>query len=286
MTARGRFIATLARVYAQMAPTGRGGFHVARLARALTPARDHRARFSISPGLQFDLDLTTYPDVAMAYGLYELDTARVIRRLLKPGGHFVDVGANLGYFTLLAARCVGATGHVDAFEPDEVNRARLMAHVDLNDVGALVTIHPLAASDHAGTVAWHRPTDKGANHGMASTFSTGVEEVTTRVACDRVDAHVAGSSVLIKVDVEGAELLAIKGMTRLLQQDQAPTLIIEHNPESARMAGFSPGDLYQTLLADQPRYRFYWIGRTLQPLGSAEHLESINKQGNILVKIG
>ena len=47
------------------------------------------------------LDLGTYPDCCMAYGLYELDTARLIKRLLRVGDHFVDAGANIGYFTLL-----------------------------------------------------------------------------------------------------------------------------------------------------------------------------------------
>jgi hypothetical protein len=55
-------------------------------------------------GLTLNLDLGTYPDCCMAYGLYELATARWVGRLLGPGDHFVDVGANIGYFTLIEAQ--------------------------------------------------------------------------------------------------------------------------------------------------------------------------------------
>jgi hypothetical protein len=84
--------------YSRIAPTERGGYRLARLARRFVPESKRQGIFQTPDGLRLRLDLHTYPDVNMAVGLYELDTYRLLRRLLKGGSWFVDVGANLGYF--------------------------------------------------------------------------------------------------------------------------------------------------------------------------------------------
>jgi len=287
MTRRAAVISRLARAYGAIAPTGRGAYHVARLARALIPTRQHIGEFFVSSDIRLRLDLSTYPDVAMAFGLYEIDTARLIRSLLKPGGHFVDVGANLGYFTMLAARVVGRSGRVDAFEPDVQNRERLTRHVALNDVGHIVTIHPYAACEREQTLDWFHPTGEGTNHGMASSFAppNAASMQRSQVNGDRVDARVIGSPDLIKVDVEGAELQAIRGMSKLLSAAHAPALLVEHNPESAMAGGFSPAELFDTIVSIQPRYRAFWIGSRLAPVPSSDRLNKIARQGNVIFRV-
>ncbi|HUF79655.1 MAG TPA: hypothetical protein VMN03_00855, partial [Burkholderiales bacterium] len=116
----------LVRGYARVAPSERGGYRLARAVRRLRPREAWRDAFD-TPAGRLELDLGAYPDCCMALGLYELDTARVLRRLLRPGDHFIDGGANIGYFSLMAARLVGSIGRVDAFEPQPENRARLLA---------------------------------------------------------------------------------------------------------------------------------------------------------------
>ena len=106
------------RAYARVAPTERGGYRLARLARRAVPRERWRGEFAVGRGLRMRLDLGTYPDVAMAYGLYERDTDRLFSRLIRPGMTVVDGGANVGYFTLRFAKLVGAGGRVEAFEPD------------------------------------------------------------------------------------------------------------------------------------------------------------------------
>ena len=119
----------------------------------------------------FELNLAEYPDCSMAFGLYELDTARVLKRLLRPGDHFIDGGANIGYFTLLAARLVGPAGRVDAFEPLPENHARLLAHLDLNGLADRVRVHRLALSDRAGEAVIHRLSGPTNNHGSSTLFA-------------------------------------------------------------------------------------------------------------------
>jgi FkbM family methyltransferase len=272
------------RAYARIAPTQRGGYRLARLARRFIPREQWLDRFQVRRDTQMDLDLATYPDCCMAVGLYELDTLRLIRRLLRPGDHFADCGANIGYFTLAAAAAVGPTGRVDAFEPDPLNRERLQRHLAANGAPPHVRVHPIALSDTAGQATLYHPTQAGRNHGEASLFRPADGDVTPyTVLTDRLDEVLEKPPHLIKMDIEGAELAAIRGMTRLLKA-HPPMLIIEHNPESAAAAGHRAGDLLRALRETEPRYRAYWAGWRLREMPTPEAIDAFTRQGNILYR--
>ena len=230
------------RAYARVAPTERGGYRLARLVRRFRSTDARRDVFRTPLGLTLDLDLNCYPDCTMAFGLYELDTVRVIRRLLRHGDHFVDGGANIGYMTMIGAQCVGPNGRVDAFEPQPDNRARLEVNLHRNGMGERVRVHAQALSDAAGTAAIHRFANDRGNHGMASLFADGGAVSSVDVPTVRLDDALARTSpVLIKLDVEGAESLAISGMTGLLKAPRPPAVILEHNRDTLRRAGGKAG---------------------------------------------
>src|SRR5262245_36127074 len=86
-------------------------------------------------------------------GEYEPATGLVLKALLRPGGTFIDVGANAGYFSLLASTCVGPAGRVWAFEPVPVTREELLANLRLNDAGN-VRVFAQALSNAAGTATF------------------------------------------------------------------------------------------------------------------------------------
>jgi FkbM family methyltransferase len=232
------------RTYARVTPTERGGYRLARFARRFRSSDTRRDTFTTPHGLTLDLDLNCYPDCTMAFGLYELDTARVMRRLLRPGDHFVDGGANIGYLTMIGAQCVGPSGRVDAFEPQPDNRARLEANLRRNGLTDRVRVHAEALSDVAGTATIHRFAGDEGNHGTASLFAGEGASATVSVEVPtlRLDDALSGTSpALIKLDVEGAESLVIKGMTGLLKAPRPPAVILEHNPETLRRAGAASG---------------------------------------------
>jgi FkbM family methyltransferase len=272
------------RAYSRVAPTERGGFRLARMARAMLPREKWKGTFTAPGGARLNLDLGTYPDCCMAVGLYELDTARVLARILKPGDHFVDCGANIGYFTLMAARLVGPTGRVDAFEPDPVNRARLEEHLRMNGSPSSVTVQAVALSDQDGWATLYHPSDAARNHGEASLFApAGVKADSYTVPLARLDRLVSAAPRLVKMDIEGAELAAIGGMTELLKGERPPELIVEHNPASASSAGHRPGDLLRALQKHRERYRAYWVGWGLKEM-RAEEVDGMGRQGNILYR--
>jgi FkbM family methyltransferase len=262
------------RGYSRVAPTGRGVYRLVRLARRFRPREQWRQVFRTPDGLLLDLDLGIYPDCCMAFGLYELDTARMIRQLLRPGDHFVDGGANIGYFTLMAAQWVGPAGRVDSFEPQPENRARLIENIRRNGLGDRVHVHPEALTDQSGSARIHVLSAAGSNHGCSSLFpGATATSGSAPVATARMDEVLAGTRPrLVKLDIQGAEPLAITGMTGLLQGEDPPALIAEYYPPCARDAGFAPREMVDRLLAIQPRYRvsvIWWRLRPLEPTDAA-----------------
>ncbi len=263
-----RSIEAILGFYSRITPTGRGTYRLVRFARELLPASRRRGEFQTPDGVLMNLDLSIYPDCSMAFGFFELDTARLLRKLLRPGDHFVDGGANIGYFTLMAARIIGPTGRIDAFEPQPQNRARLVAHLDKNGLGDRVRVHPVALSDSAGEMMIHSYSDADHNHGCSSLFpETGVATIAHPVATVRMDEAIAGTKPrLIKMDLQGAEPLAVTGMTRLLRADEPPMIVTEYSPSCAQTAGFKPRELVDRILTLQPSYRVFNIGRQLKQI--------------------
>jgi hypothetical protein len=97
----------------------------------------------------------------------------------------------------------------------------------------------------------------------------------------RLDELLDHGPDVIKMDIEGAELAALRGMTRLLAADRPPRLVIEHNPESSRAAGHRSGDLLREIGLANPHYRAWWIGWRLREM-SPEAIDEMARQGNIL----
>lgn len=285
-----RIMETALRFYSRLTPTDRGNLRLAHLVRALRPAERWRDVFHTPQGLTLELDLATYPDCCMAFGLYETTTARLIGRMLRTGDHFVDAGANLGYFTLLAAKRVGPAGRVDTIEPQPDNRARLEYHLRCNGSPPQVVVHPVALADTSGTVTIHAypPGDAHHNHGCASLFpEPGARTTGVKVPGVTLDDLLAGAQPrLIKMDLEGAEVLAVRGMRRLVTGPNPPMLIVEYNPPQARTAGFEPDAWMRLLLEMQPNYRIDIIDWRLRRIALNPPRQVPDRQVNLLLRCG
>ena len=173
---------------------------------------------------------------------YEPDTAAFLRRHLRPGMVFVDVGANNGFFSLLAAHYVGATGRVFAFEPNPPVFTALAQHVAINQLGDRIRVFGVALSDRATDAArlhvWPQHSGfssldlegaPGAQH------LAGGSSVTIRT--EVFDAWLAGQDVatidLLKMDVEGFEAQVVSGMAGALSERRIARIICETPWDSA-----------------------------------------------------
>lgn len=169
-----------------------------------------------------------------ATGRYEEETVRLMTRLLKPGDRFVDVGANVGYLTLVAARLVGPTGSVMAFEPLSKARTWLERNVALNDASQ-VLIRADAVCDRTATAVLNIGPDHHTS--TSSLLPSANSHGETVVPCVRLDDVLTDTNAirLLKIDVEGAEHLVVEGASRTLDR-HAPDIIIELNGPEAREA--------------------------------------------------
>src|SRR6516225_2099858 len=159
-------------------------------------------------------------DAAVTPGLrsgeYEPHLTAVFERYCRPGMTVVDVGANLGYYTLLAATLVGPSGRVVALEPNSENCRLLLSSLRRSGL-ANVQVLPVAAD--VGTGWAYYSTHVGSNGGLIDDG-----DLLTRpgvvVPTFRLDDLVAGPVGLVKMDVEGAEGRVVRGATRLIERDR------------------------------------------------------------------
>ncbi|KGE05133.1 FkbM family methyltransferase [Pseudohaliea rubra] len=182
---------------------------------------------------------------------------RLCLALVGPGAICVDVGANIGYFTVLAAALAGPAGRVYAFEPDPDNFALLERNVHLNGFAARCALSPLALADRAGAGKLYR---SGDNLGDHQVYPGDGERPWLPIRLARGDA-VLGAAVdaidFLKVDTQGSEAAVLAGLLRhLAGQSRPPVLLVELTPFSLALAGSSGRMLVEELATlDLP----FWI---------------------------
>ncbi len=190
-------------------------------------------------GDTLELDLQTEKDYWL--GVYEPNLQQAIKDLILPGSVVYDVGANIGYISLSLAKAVSASGHVYAFEALPDNFARVQKNIQLN--GQQDTITPV----HAAVIEASHPVTflVGPSNGMGKVSgSAGRQEVVYEQSLtvsglsldDYVYQQGNPAPQVVKMDIEGGEVLALPGMRRILHEAH-PLLLLElHGPESARAA--------------------------------------------------
>lgn len=170
----------------------------------------------------------------MAMGMYEPHVAQLIEDLLQPGDIFYDIGANAGYFTLVGAKKVMPSGKVFAFEPVPFNATVIKKQIQLNGLQEYCVVKPLAVSNCSKTVLFTVP-QRNANAHIASIDAPNVNadgeqiEVKTVTLDEFVQVH--PFPTLIKMDIEGAEVVALEGAETLLSDSNAPIMLISTHSE-------------------------------------------------------
>lgn len=161
---------------------------------------------------------------------YEPHLASILAASLGVGSCFVDVGASIGYYTVLAGRIVGPAGRVIACEPGPQNHSMLLLNVTVNELSN-VTLHRVAISDTTGILAYSRQQDNGSISpfdGEPSALS--VHDLIEAIPLDELLASVARIDV-VKVDVEGAEGKVLHGADATIRRHR-PTLFFELTPDA------------------------------------------------------
>lgn len=229
----------------------------------------HRAlhKFSRRPGVRLDgeatwggrfrCDLHDFVASRIYYfGVWEPNLTRLLTRRLAPGDVFVDVGANMGYFSVLASRLVGASGRVVAFEASPAIHRLLAEDLALNGARNVRALN-VAVSDRPGTLALYAgPAD---NRGATSLHAErgGRYEADVRAAplLELLEPEERAGLRLLKIDVEGAELpILLDLLDHLAEYPERMEVVVEVAPDEMREAGVP----LETLVARFAAHGFHW----------------------------
>ena len=182
-------------------------------------------------------------------GTYEPAMTRTVKRYLPPGGTFVDVGANEGYFGVIAAKAVGPAGRVLLVEPQTRLRPVLAENLRLNGL-AKVTVEDSAITDTTGTNTLHLAPDlnTGASGLTRGTrYRVPTQTVRTTTLTELFGKHGIDRADLVKIDIEGYEHEAVFGAADLFRARRVRALALEVHPPILRRRGHDPAAIHEFL---------------------------------------
>jgi FkbM family methyltransferase len=185
-----------------------------------------------------------------ASGRMEPSVQRTLRAIIRPGDVFFDVGANVGFFTILGARLVGGSGSVVAFEPEPENLAALRDNVGLNAFSNVVVVAS-AVSSSSGAAHLHVPHRATARLLPIDRVDVTAPRVVTMSIDDFVTEHPELAPDVVKIDVEGHEAEVIRGMRETLARLR-PTVLCELHRTNLEVAAAFDAAGYRTTVLDGP----------------------------------
>ena len=210
-------------------------------------------QFTNKDGIRFELDVHECVQKAIfCFHYFEPEDVAVFRRFVKPNGVLLDVGANIGQYSLLACKLMGDSGKIYAFEPSADVRVRLQKNIALNSFSTIEVV-PCAVAASRGTMKFY-PAHQEGNQGVGSlmpaqafrseiraTEGVDVDVVSVDGFCeergiDRVD--------ILKIDVEGYDLEVLKGAEEVMRRNPEMLIMSEVEPLNLEQLGATAKDFY------------------------------------------
>jgi FkbM family methyltransferase len=220
-------------------------------------------------------------------GTYEPLMVDLFKKHLHPGMTVIDGGAHVGFYTLLAAQLVGPNGRVFSFEPDPYNFRCLVFNVGKNRYENVTVVQKAIADRIGNTIFYQSSGTISSSLGKRKeneNFFQGMSVEKVEVPSTTLDAELDGAPVnVIKLDIEGAETLALQGMNEIIHRDHPLVLFVEINPSALRSLGTSPEILIRTL--KNLAFDIYFIDESSQELLPLTG-EPLIRKGNLYCKRG
>jgi FkbM family methyltransferase len=170
---------------------------------------------------------------------WERHQTLLFESLLSEGMVFVDIGAHIGYYTLLAAQCVGACGKVYAFEPAPDNFRVLTRNIEQNALTNVVA-ESVAVARSSGRASFTLSDNDSSSHSLAGAFQSGRRVEVETISLDEYFSEYEGRIDIVKLDAEGAELAILEGMQQALARNPEMVLFTEIYPRAMEAFGNSP----------------------------------------------
>jgi FkbM family methyltransferase len=240
-----RIAAHTLRLFVQHVPPQGSGLVVVDLLESYIPPPRGLLRARHVSGYLTSCDLNDAVQKAMFYrGVFEPATSRMILDVLPVGGTFLDVGANAGHYTYLAAAAVGPSGCVYAIEAAPLNARRLRADLQANGLTGRVILHEVAVADVPGEMRLqHAPGPSP--HGMRylDPAATSGGELVSVTTLDEILPDLRAD--VVKIDVEGADLCVLRGMSKILAAHPPKLVVVEVIDSLLERFGDSTADVIE-----------------------------------------
>ena len=250
----------LVRLYTYNTPIIKGKYRVFQMALGFCKLKHESLWGRSRDGRQFSVNLTSgMQEHVFFFGEYEKMLSRIAASLIGNGDICVDAGANFGWYTTLMAKGCGPSGEVHAFEPVPQSFHELSKNYALAGSPANVFINQFALGDKEDVISMNvfdgEPTGHASIAAKRDSASLSYEcRMTT------LDSYVVNHGIeavnFVKVDIEGAEMLFLRGAERLFKQEKPPIFLMEMALEQSRHFGYLPNDLIN-FIGSRGDYEFY-----------------------------
>lgn len=224
---------------------------------------------SVIAKIKLHLDREKYLQRSLFYfgekgSCYESDYTSIMLKVLKPADTFIDIGANIGYFSMLASSLVSESGRVISLEPEKENFNYLVRNIELNQFKNITALNIAAGNIKKEVDLFIDPLNDGGHSLSGITPETiqqigSKEVVTSRVQMDTLDSLLATETIsnikIIKIDTEGWEFNTILGAVSVIKKYSPPFILAEVNRSGLRRAGAS--ERYLRLLMNELGYSAY-----------------------------
>ncbi len=200
----------------------------------------------------------------LEWGFYEKYETALFKRLVKKGMVVLDIGANVGYYTLLAAHLVGDEGKVFAFEPDPYNFDLLCKNIEVNGYRNVIPVRK-AVSSKSGKRKFFLDKNNLGGHSLSkANVGTSASITIEATSLDDYFKNTDYKVDVIKMDVQGLEMEVLEGMTNTINRNDNLKIITEFWPMGLRNSGSSPKDFLNKLV--EYGFALYQIGQYLEPI--------------------
>lgn len=209
----------------------------------------------------------------------------LLKQIIKPGDVILDIGANIGYYAKILSDITGKQGKVFCFEPDAVNFKHLQ---DATQSYTNIAIFNMAVSDNESILKIYKSKLLNVDH---RTYPVNNYDSVEEVKANSIDLLINSGTIsipkVIKIDIQGYELTAFKGMNNLLKQSNDLKIVAEFWPHGFKRAGTSAIELFDFF--DALGYSIYFIDNTGNKKVTREYVETNNSQPfefsfNVLIK--
>jgi FkbM family methyltransferase len=207
----------------------------------------------------------------LEWGFYEKYETKLFKKLIEKGMVVVDVGANIGYYTLLAARFLSEEGKVVAFEPDPYNYSLLCRNIELNGYRNVIPVRKAVFSKPGKMKLFLDKSNLGGHSLSEANVDKGASITIETTSLDDYFKNTDCKIDVIKMDVQGSEMEVLEGMANIINQNYDLKIITEFWPLGLRNSGSSPTDFLNKLIGCG--FALYQIGKDVKPINVNHFLE-------------